>query len=103
METGWLDGVLRVRVGFFVEKIWMTLPTLAVGGGMGVILRRWGVGVVSIDMFNAGESIVTLNGGVSVDTTCLAICIGPHGWPCRSGRRGGHLIQTLCEGIHPAC
>ena len=42
VETGWLDGVLGLRVGIFVERVRLALPTLAVGGGMGVILRRWG-------------------------------------------------------------
>ena len=62
MEIGWLDGVLGVRVRIFVERVRLALPTLVVGGGMGVILRSWGVGVVGIDVFNAGGSIVTLNG-----------------------------------------
>ena len=102
METGWLDGVLRVKVGIFVERVRLPLPTLTVVGGIGVILRRVGVGVISIDMFNAGGSIVTINRGMSLDATRLAVCMGPHGWPRRSSRRVSHLIQTLCEGIHPA-
>ena len=81
METGWLDGILGVRVGIFAKRIRVAFPTLAVGGGMGVILRRWGVGVVSIDMFNAGGSIVTFNGGVPLDATRLAVCMGPYAWP----------------------
>ena len=38
VETGWLDRTLGVRVGIFVDRIWMTLPTLGIGGGVGVIL-----------------------------------------------------------------
>ena len=78
MQIGWLDRVMRVRVGIFVERVRLALPTLAVGGWMRVILRRWGVGVVSIDMFNAGGSILTFNGGVSLYTTSLTVCISPH-------------------------
>ena len=29
MKTGWLDGVLGVRVGIFVERVRLALPTLA--------------------------------------------------------------------------
>ena len=81
METGWLDGILGVRVGSFVERVHLAFLTLTVGGGMGVILRRCGVGVVRIDMFNAGGSIVTFNRGVPLDATRLTVCMGPHGWP----------------------
>jgi len=42
VKTGWLDGVLGLRIGIFVERVRLALPALAVGGGMGVILRRWG-------------------------------------------------------------
>ena len=84
METGWLDGILRVWVGSFVEKVRVAFPTLAVGGGRGVILRRCGVGMVSVDVFNVGGSIVTLNGSVALYTTCLINGIDPHGRPCRN-------------------
>jgi len=40
VETWWLHGVLGMGVGIFTEGVRVTLPTLAVGGGMGVILRR---------------------------------------------------------------
>jgi len=75
-----------VRVGVFVEGVWVTLPTLAIGSGVGVILW-WRVEVVKgIDAFNARRSIATLNGSMILYTTGLAVNIGPHGWPRRSTR-----------------
>ena len=78
METRWLDRTLGVRVGIFAKRIWVTLPTLAIDGGLGVILWWWDVIVKSIDVFNVRGSIITLNGGMSLYTTGLTICIGPH-------------------------
>ena len=40
VEPWWLYGVLGIGVVIFVEGVRVTLPTLAVGGGMGVILTR---------------------------------------------------------------
>ena len=40
VEIRWLDGVLGVRVGIFVERVHLALPILAIGSGMGVILRK---------------------------------------------------------------
>ena len=85
METGWLDVILRVRVGIFVERVHVAFLTLAVGGGVRVILRRCGVGMVSVDVFNAGGSIVIFNESVALYTTCLTNGIDPHGRPRRSG------------------
>ena len=78
VETRWPDRTLGVRVGIFVERIWMTLPTLAIGGGLGAILRWWVVIMESVDVFNARGSIVTLNGGMSLYTIGLTVYIGPH-------------------------
>jgi len=78
VETEWLDRTLRVRVQIFVEKIWMTLPPLAIGGGVGVILWWWVVIVESVDVFNARGSIVTLNESMSLYTTGLTVCIDLH-------------------------
>ena len=94
METGRLDVILRMRVGIFVERVHVAFPTLAEGGGMGVILRRCGVCMVGVDVFNARGSIVTLNGSVAMYTTCLAVCMGPHGWPREStwSGRSAHFV-----------
>ena len=57
----------------------MTLPTLAIATGIGVILW-WRVEVVkNVDVFNARRSIVTLNGSMTLYTIRLAINIGPNG------------------------
>jgi len=81
MKTRWLSRTLGIRVGVFVKGVWATLPTLAIGSGVGVILW-WRVEVVKgVDVFNARGSIVTLNGSMILYTTCLTINISPHGWP----------------------
>jgi len=41
--------------------------------------------MAGVDMFNAGRSIVALNGSMALYTVCLANGIDPHGWPRRSG------------------
>jgi len=38
LETRWLGKTLGVRVGIFIEMVRVTLPTLTIGGGFGVIL-----------------------------------------------------------------
>jgi len=77
METRWLDRTLRVRVGIVVRRIWVTLPTLGISGGVRVILWWWVVIVESVDVLNARGSIVTFNGGISLYTTGLTACICP--------------------------
>ena len=73
-----------MRIGVFVKGVWVTLPTLAIGSGVGVIFW-WRVEVVKgIDMFTAKRSIVTFNDSMTLYTTGLTINIGPHGWPRRS-------------------
>jgi len=69
---------LGVRAGIFIERIWITLPTLTIGGGVGVILWWWVVIVECIDVFNARGGIIILNGGISQYTTGLTVCIGPN-------------------------
>ena len=64
-----------MRVGIFVERVRVTLSTLAIGGGLRVILWWWVVIVESIDVFNIRGSIITLNGGMSMYTTGLTVCI----------------------------
>jgi len=55
----------------------VTLPTLALGSGVGVTLW-WRVEVMKgIDVFNARGRIVTLNGSMTLYTIGLAINIGP--------------------------
>ena len=84
MKNRSLWRTLGVRVGVFVKGVWVTLPTLAIGSGVRVILW-WKVEVVKgVDMFNTRGSIATLNGSVTLYTTGLAINIGPHGWPRKS-------------------
>ena len=62
----------------------MTLPTLTIGSGVGVILW-WRVEVVkSINVLNARRSIITLTGSMTLYTAGLVINTGPHGWPRRS-------------------
>ena len=78
METRWLDRTLGVRVGLLLKKIWVTLPTLVIGGGVGVTMWWWVVIVEGVDVFNVRRSIVTLNGGMSLYTTGLTVYIGPH-------------------------
>ena len=64
-----------MRVGIFIERIWMTLPTLVVGGGVGVILW-WSVVIVErVDVFNARGSIITLNGDMSLYTIGFTVYI----------------------------
>jgi len=78
VETRWLDRTPGVRIGIFIERIWMTLPTLVVGGGVGVILW-WSVVIVErVDVFNARGSIITLNGDMSLYTTGFTVYIGPN-------------------------
>ena len=67
-----------MRVGIFVEKVQVTLPTLVIGGRLGAILWWWVVIVENINVFNARGRIVTINGGMSLYTTGLTVCIGPH-------------------------
>ena len=50
VETRWLDRTLDVKVRIFAERIWMTLPTLTIGGEVGVILWWWVVIVERIDI-----------------------------------------------------
>jgi len=38
VETRWLDRTLGVRVRILLKRIWVTVPTLAISGGVGVIL-----------------------------------------------------------------
>ena len=45
---------------------------------MGVVLRRLGVCMISVDVLNARGSIVALNGSMALDTTCLANGVDPH-------------------------
>ena len=78
METRWLDRTRGVRVKIFIERFRVTLPTLATGGGLGVILWWWVVIMENVDVFNARESIVTLSGDMSLYITGFTICIGPH-------------------------
>ena len=78
MEIRWLDRTLGMRVGVLVKRIWATLPTLAIGGGVGVILWWWVIIVESIDVLNARGSIGTLNEGMSLYTTGLTVCISLH-------------------------
>jgi len=77
VETRWLERTLGVRVGVLIKRIWVTLPTLVIGGGVGVILWWWVVIIEGVDVFNARRSIVTRNGGLSLYTTGLTICVGP--------------------------
>ena len=67
-----------MRVGIFVERIWMTLPTLAIGGRVGVILWWWVVILERVNVFNVRGSIITLNEGMSLYITGLTVYIGPH-------------------------
>lgn len=84
VKTKWLWKTLGVRVGVFVKRVWVTLPTLAIVSGVGVILW-WRVEVVKgVDVFNARRSIVTLNGSMALYTTGLAVNISLHEWPHRS-------------------
>ena len=78
METRWLDRTLGLRVRILVKRIWKTLLTLAIGGGVGVILWWWVIIMESVDVFNARGSIVTLNRGMFLYTTGLTVCICPH-------------------------
>jgi len=55
----------------------VTLPTLAIGGGVGISLWWWVVVVESVDVFNVKGSMVTLNRGISLYTTGLTVCICP--------------------------
>ena len=38
VKSRWLWKTLEVRVGVFVKRVWVILPTLAIGSGVGVIL-----------------------------------------------------------------
>jgi len=73
-----LDRTLGVRVAVLVKRIWVTLPTLVIGGGEMVILWLWVVIMEGVDVFNARRSFVKLNGGLSLYATGLTICISPH-------------------------
>ena len=78
VKARWLDKTIGVMVGVLVWRIWTTLPTLIIGGRVGVSLWWRVVAMESVDLFNARGSIVTLNEGMFLYTTRFTVCIGPH-------------------------
>jgi len=71
----WLHSTLRTTIRVLVERIWVTLPSLITGSGVGNILWRGIKALKSIRMLNGVKGIVAFNRCMPLHTTGFTNCI----------------------------